>query len=142
MLVFSVFIILYTKISTSILHNNISPWLLILKSIKNLFKILFIKIIIKYPNKYCITNSFISFLSKLDGFNLSSLCLSLIHKKIVSKNTYINATQKIIINKFNVGNILPVIIIYKDDKEIKRIIGEKSEEELFKEVEDCYEENK
>ena len=46
------------------------------------------------------------------------------------------------IDKFNVGNILPVIIIYKDDKEIKRIVGEKSEEELFKEVEDCYEENK
>ena len=34
---------------------------------------------------------------------------------------------------YNVGNILPVMIIYKDNQEIKRIIGEKSKKELFKE---------
>ena len=34
------------------------------------------------------------------------------------------------------GKILPVIIILKDDKEIKRIIGEKSKSELFKEVDE------
>ena len=30
------------------------------------------------------------------------------------------------INKYNVGDILPVFIIEKDNKEIKRIIGEKT----------------
>ena len=35
---------------------------------------------------------------------------------------------------YNPGNILPVMIIIKDDKEIKRIIGEKSKQEVFKEV--------
>ena len=37
---------------------------------------------------------------------------------------------------YNVGNILPVMIIYKDNQEIKRIIGEKSKKELFKEVDE------
>ena len=37
---------------------------------------------------------------------------------------------------YNVGNILPVIIIYKNNEEIKRIIGEKSKKELFQEVSD------
>ena len=37
---------------------------------------------------------------------------------------------------YNVGNILPVIIIYKNDVEIKRIIGEKSKKDLFQEVEE------
>ena len=32
------------------------------------------------------------------------------------------------------GKILPIIIILKDNKEIKRIVGEKSKNELFKEV--------
>ena len=41
------------------------------------------------------------------------------------------------VEKYNVGNILPVIIIYKDDKEIKRIIGEKNKKDLFNEVEEC-----
>lgn len=30
------------------------------------------------------------------------------------------------VEKYNVGNILPVLIIYKNDLEIDRIIGEKS----------------
>ncbi len=40
------------------------------------------------------------------------------------------------VSEYNVGNILPVIIIYKDNKEIKRIIGEKTKQEILKEVED------
>lgn len=37
--------------------------------------------------------------------------------------------------KYNIGNILPVIIAFKDGKEIKRIIGEKSHKEWVKELE-------
>ncbi len=37
--------------------------------------------------------------------------------------------------EYNVGEILPVLIIYKDNIEVKRIIGEKSEKEFFEEVE-------
>ena len=40
------------------------------------------------------------------------------------------------IDEYNVGDILPVIIIYKDNLEVKRIIGEKSEKEIFSEIED------
>ena len=36
------------------------------------------------------------------------------------------------IEKYNPGNILPVIIIYKDNKEITRIIGEKRYKEIDK----------
>ena len=38
------------------------------------------------------------------------------------------------VSEYNVGNILPVIIIYKDNKEIKRIIGEKTKQEILKEI--------
>ncbi len=40
------------------------------------------------------------------------------------------------VEEYNVGEILPVLIIYKDSKEVKRIIGEKSEKEFFKEIEE------
>ena len=42
------------------------------------------------------------------------------------------------ISKYNVGKILPEIIVYKDDKEIGRIIGEKNYNELCAEI-DKYE---
>lgn len=34
------------------------------------------------------------------------------------------------VSKYNVGDTLPVIIVNKDGKEVKRIIGEKSYQEL------------
>lgn len=40
------------------------------------------------------------------------------------------------VKAYNVGNILPVLIFYKDDKEVIRVIGEKSEEELIKIIEE------
>ena len=40
------------------------------------------------------------------------------------------------VKKYNVGDILPVFIFYKDDKEVRRIIGETSEEELLKIIEE------
>ena len=40
------------------------------------------------------------------------------------------------VSSFNVGNILPVIIIMKDNEEIGRIIGEKSLEEIINKIED------
>ena len=40
------------------------------------------------------------------------------------------------VEEYNVGEIVPVLIIYKDSKEVKRIIGEKSEKEFFKEIEE------
>ena len=39
------------------------------------------------------------------------------------------------IEEYNVGNILPVIIVYKDNKEITRIIGEKRKKEIKKVLE-------
>jgi thioredoxin 1 len=41
--------------------------------------------------------------------------------------------------KYQVGDVLPVLIIYKNGQEVKRIIGEKSKKELdkiLKEIED------
>ena len=39
------------------------------------------------------------------------------------------------IDEYKVGEILPVVIIYKDEKEIRRMIGENSEKEFFKDIE-------
>ena len=41
-----------------------------------------------------------------------------------------------VVSSYNVGDILPVVIIESDGKEIKRIIGEKTEKEILKEVSD------
>ena len=38
------------------------------------------------------------------------------------------------IEKYNVGEILPVVIIFDKDKEVKRIVGEKTKKELHKEL--------
>ncbi len=41
------------------------------------------------------------------------------------------------VKKYNIGNILPEIIIINDNnQEIKRIIGEKKQEEMIKEIGD------
>lgn len=40
------------------------------------------------------------------------------------------------VKKYNVGDVLPVLIFYKDDKEVTRVVGEKSEEELLKIIEE------
>ena len=42
--------------------------------------------------------------------------------------------------KYNVGNTLPVLIFMKDDKEITRLIGEKTEKEIEEIVGVNYEE--
>lgn len=44
------------------------------------------------------------------------------------------------ISKYNVGKILPEIIVFDNDKEVGRIIGEKNYKELTMEI-DKYEEN-
>lgn len=44
------------------------------------------------------------------------------------------------ISNYNVGKILPELIFFKDNKEVKRIIGEKSYKELEKAVGELYEE--
>lgn len=36
------------------------------------------------------------------------------------------------VSGYNVGNILPVIIVINDEKEITRVVGEKSKEEIKK----------
>ncbi|NLL02503.1 MAG: thioredoxin family protein [Mollicutes bacterium] len=65
-----------------------------------------------------------------------------IWKKIQKKykdNEYIDYDYDLdeeIIEKYNVGEIVPVVIFEKDGKEIKRLIGEKSYEEIIKEVGD------
>ena len=40
------------------------------------------------------------------------------------------------VKPYNVGDILPVIVIKKDGKEIKRIIGEKNYDSLKKEIDE------
>ena len=40
------------------------------------------------------------------------------------------------VNKYNVGDVLPVFIFYKDDKEVIRTVGEKTEEELISIIEE------
>lgn len=40
------------------------------------------------------------------------------------------------VEQYNVGDILPVVILEKDNKEIKRIIGEKTKKEILEEVSD------
>ncbi len=40
------------------------------------------------------------------------------------------------VEKYNVGDKLPVVIIFDGDKEVKRIIGEKKKEEMLKEIGD------
>lgn len=42
---------------------------------------------------------------------------------------------------FNVGNIIPVLIIEKDNKEIERIIGEISMKDLIERISSIYEKN-
>lgn len=38
------------------------------------------------------------------------------------------------VKELNIGNILPEIIVYDNDKEVKRIIGEKKEQEIKEEL--------
>ena len=45
------------------------------------------------------------------------------------------------IKEYDVGTTLPVLIIYKDNKEVKRLIGEKSLKELEENLGVFYEEN-
>ena len=47
------------------------------------------------------------------------------------------------VKEYNVGNKLPVIIFSLDGNETKRIVGEKNEQEIEKEIEDwLYEKSK
>lgn len=41
------------------------------------------------------------------------------------------------VKKYNVGSILPVAIFYQDDKEIARLNGEKTKEEIEKIIRGC-----
>lgn len=41
------------------------------------------------------------------------------------------------ISEYNVGNVIPVIIIIKDEKEVKRIIGEKTKKDIYNAIEEC-----
>lgn len=40
------------------------------------------------------------------------------------------------VKKYNVGDILPVFIFYKNNEEVFRVVGEKSESELVKIIEE------
>lgn len=40
------------------------------------------------------------------------------------------------VDKYNIGDVLPVVIIENNGKEIKRIIGEKSKEEIVDIIEE------
>ena len=40
------------------------------------------------------------------------------------------------VQKYEIGDVLPVLIFYKNDKEVCRVIGKKKEEELIKIIEE------
>ena len=40
------------------------------------------------------------------------------------------------VKKYNVGDVLPVVIFLNDEKEVFRLIGEKTKEEIYKAVEE------
>ena len=39
------------------------------------------------------------------------------------------------VKKYDIGNILPVVIAVKDNQEIERLIGEKTKEEIYEFIE-------
>ncbi|MBE6160852.1 MAG: hypothetical protein E7158_01345 [Firmicutes bacterium] len=41
------------------------------------------------------------------------------------------------VKKLEIGDKLPVVICYKEDKEISRLIGEKNYDEIVKFIKDC-----
>lgn len=45
------------------------------------------------------------------------------------------------VKKYDVGDVLPVFIFYKDDKEVRRTVGEVSEEELLKIIDEVGDSN-
>jgi len=42
-----------------------------------------------------------------------------------------------IVASYNPGDILPIVIFYKDDLEYKRLCGEHKKEEIIKIIEEC-----
>ncbi len=59
------------------------------------------------------------------------------YEKIIKKNSlefeeYDFDEDSEIFKEHNIGKILPVFILYKDNQEVLRIIGEKSKKELKK----------
>ncbi len=40
------------------------------------------------------------------------------------------------VSEYNIGDILPVFIFFEDNQEVARVIGEKSEEDLIKVIEE------
>ena len=60
-------------------------------------------------------------------------------EKDFPKHEYINLDYDLDeeeVSKYNVGDILPVVIVLDDNKEIKRIIGEKKRTEILDEIGD------
>lgn len=43
------------------------------------------------------------------------------------------------VSKYNPGNILPILIFIKNDKEINRLVGEHKKEEIIKIIKEVYE---
>lgn len=41
------------------------------------------------------------------------------------------------VSDYNVGNIIPVIIVIKEDKEVTRIIGERTKKDIYNTIEEC-----
>lgn len=72
------------------------------------------------------------------GCLISKSIWSEIEKEYIN-NEYINLDYDLDedeVEKYNVGDILPVVIFLQDNKEIKRIIGEKTKKEILNEVGD------
>lgn len=62
--------------------------------------------------------------------------MEIIETKNIQYEEYDYDMDADIVDKYKVGDLLPVVIVLDDDKELTRIIGEKSKKELIKIFED------
>lgn len=58
--------------------------------------------------------------------------MEIIETKNIQYEEYDYDMDTAIVEKYKVGNLLPVVIVLDNDKELTRIIGEKSKKELDK----------
>lgn len=62
--------------------------------------------------------------------------MEIIETKNIQYEEYDYDMDADIVEKYKVGDLLPVVIVLDDDKELTRIVGEKSKKELIKIFED------
>ena len=51
--------------------------------------------------------------------------------------TYDYDMDEDIVKSYNPGDILPIVIFYKDNQEYKRLVGEKTKDEIIQVIKEC-----